>query len=98
MGPDRKFLEPRKNGEEISFALHICMEELRNMMHAINPPGLSIPGISQAMLIENGRLLILSGHVPFDVDGAVAGMDLATQLNQVFENVYATLQAAGTDY
>jgi hypothetical protein len=27
------------------------------MMHAINPPGPSIPGTSQAMMIEGGRLL-----------------------------------------
>jgi len=36
------------------------------MLQAINPPGFSIPGISQAMLVEGGRPLILSGHVPFD--------------------------------
>ena len=30
------------------------------MLKPINPPGPSIPGISQAMLVEGGRLLFLS--------------------------------------
>lgn len=43
------------------------------MLQAINPPGFSIPGISQAMLVEGGRPLILSGHVPFDAKGKLSG-------------------------
>ena len=53
------------------------------MLQAINPPGFSIPGISQPMLVEGGRLLILSGHVPFDAKGKLSGSDLASQLDQV---------------
>jgi 2-iminobutanoate/2-iminopropanoate deaminase len=68
------------------------------MLRAINPPGSSIPGISQAILVERGRLLMLSGHVPFDSDGNVVGTELPAQLDQVFSNLRATLQAASTDF
>ena len=68
------------------------------MLRPINPPGPTIPGISQAMLIEGGRPLLLSGHVPFDATGNVFGSDLASQLDQVFRNIGATLQAAGVGF
>tara|TARA_R110000868_G_scaffold129885_4_gene339169 strand:+ start:118 stop:534 length:417 start_codon:yes stop_codon:yes gene_type:complete len=66
-------------------------------MRAINPPGPQIPGISQAMLIPGGDLLILSGHIPLGPDGIV-GDDLTTQLEQIFENMAATLREAGADF
>jgi 2-iminobutanoate/2-iminopropanoate deaminase len=66
-------------------------------MRAINPPGPSIPGISQAMLVTGDKLLFLSGHVALGPDGVV-GADLATQLDQVFKNLQATLQEAGADF
>ncbi|TDR76440.1 RidA family protein [Paludibacterium purpuratum] len=68
------------------------------MLRPINPPGPSIPGLSNAMLIESGRLLLLSGHVPLDETGRVCAPDLATQLDQVFRNMSATLQAAGVGF
>ncbi len=68
------------------------------MLRPINPPGPAIPGISQAMLIESGRPLLLSGHVPFDAAGKVCATDLAAQLDQVFQNIGATLQAAGVGF
>ena len=68
------------------------------MLRPINPPGSAIPGISQAMLVESARLLLLSGHVPFDETGKVVGDDLASQLDKVFANLLATLQAAGGDF
>lgn len=68
------------------------------MLRSINPPGPAIPGISQAMLIEGGRPLLLSGHVPFDATGKVSATDLAAQLDQVFQNIGATLQAAGVGF
>lgn len=66
-------------------------------MRAINPPGPQIPGISQAMLIPGGDLLILSGHIPLGPDGIV-GDDLTTQLEQIFEKMAATLREAGADF
>ena len=67
-------------------------------MKAINPPDANIPGISQAMLVEEGRLLLLSGHVPFESEGQLVTNDLAAQLRQAFVNMQATLEAAGADF
>lgn len=65
---------------------------------ALNPAGVQIPGISQAMLVEKGRLLFLSGHVPFQADGTIADDSLQAQLRQVFRNISATLEAANADF
>lgn len=67
-------------------------------LRSINPPGSNIPGISQAMVVENGRLLFLSGHLPMRRDGSVAGIGLEVQMNQVFENIQATLLEAGASF
>jgi enamine deaminase RidA (YjgF/YER057c/UK114 family) len=68
-------------------------------LRAINPLGFNIPGISQAVLVEHGRLLLLSGHVPaIDANGAVASKDLETQLEQVFQSIEATLTSAGATF
>lgn len=67
-------------------------------IQAVNCPGSKIPGISQAMLVESGRLLFLSGHVPMLPDGSLAGAELEAQLVQTFENLSGTLDAAGTDF
>jgi len=68
------------------------------MLRLINPPGPSIPGISQAVLVESGRPLFLSGHVPFDANGSVPSADVGVQLEQVFKNLDATLKAAGVGF
>jgi 2-iminobutanoate/2-iminopropanoate deaminase len=64
----------------------------------INPSGATIPGISQATIVETGKLLLLSGHVPLHADGSVAGPGLEIQLEQVFSNLEATLIAAGSSF
>lgn len=64
-------------------------------LRSVNPSGSNIPGISQAIVVESGRLLFLSGHVPMTRDGSIAGSELEVQLNQVFENIQTTLQEAG---
>lgn len=69
-----------------------------DMLRQINPPGPSIPGISQAVLVESGRPLFLSGHVPFDATGVVPSNDVGVQLEQVFQNLNATLEAAGVGF
>ncbi|WP_199824512.1 RidA family protein [Metapseudomonas resinovorans] len=67
-------------------------------MRAVNPPGAVIPGISQAMLVEKGRLMLLSGHVPLGLDGSVVATTLEGQMQQVMENLSATLKAADADF
>jgi 2-iminobutanoate/2-iminopropanoate deaminase len=68
------------------------------MFRPVNPSGPSIPGLSQAMLIEGGKLLVLSGHVPFDSEGKIPTKDVGAQLDLVFANILSTLKAAGTDF
>jgi 2-iminobutanoate/2-iminopropanoate deaminase len=68
-----------------------------SMLKAVNPPGANIPGISQAMIVGGGKLMYLSGHVPFGPGGAL-GSDFESQLDQVFANMKGTLEEAGTDF
>ncbi len=77
-------------------SVSIAAEERR--LQAVNPPGADIPGISQAMIVRSGKLMYLSGHVPFGGDGKLAVADFEAQLDQVFENMGRTLEAAGTDF
>ncbi len=67
------------------------------MLRSVNPSGVDIPGISQAMIVESGTLLYLSGHTPFGPKGVATG-DFEAQLDQVFQNLRATLTEAGTDF
>ncbi|MEO1199503.1 MAG: RidA family protein [Pseudomonadota bacterium] len=71
---------------------------MSDFIRPVNPGGSTIPGLSQAMLVEDGSLLFLSGHVPLDANGALAGVELDVQLRQVFENIRATLESANTDF
>jgi enamine deaminase RidA (YjgF/YER057c/UK114 family) len=56
------------------------------------------PGLSHAMIIEGGRLLLLSGLVGSNSEGAIVGSDLESQLLQTFENISETLKAASADF
>jgi 2-iminobutanoate/2-iminopropanoate deaminase len=69
------------------------------MLTPIVPAGLSItPGLSQAMLIKGGSLLVVSGLVSTNAQGAIVGSDIESQLTQIFENMDATLRAAGSNF
>ena len=69
------------------------------MLTPIVPAGQWIPpGLSPAMLIQGGNLLLLSGLVSTNSAGAIVGSDVESQLNQTFENMAATLRAAGADF
>lgn len=71
---------------------------MSDLIRPVNPSSGTIPGLSQAMLVEDGRLLLLSGHVPLASDGTVPGAGLGEQLRQVFRNMQETLKAANTDF
>lgn len=71
---------------------------MSDLFRPVNPSGSTIPGLSQAMLVEKGNLLFLSGHVPLKADGAIAGVGLDEQLRQVFQNIGETLSAANADF
>lgn len=68
-------------------------------MPQLRPIGASlIPNVSQAVAIDTGRLVFLSGHVPLGADGALIGPGLAEQADQVFRNLADTLNAAGATF
>jgi 2-iminobutanoate/2-iminopropanoate deaminase len=69
------------------------------MLTPIAPVGQWItPGLSQAMLIKGGNLLLVSGLVATNPEGGIVGDDIESQLLQIFENMAGTLAAAGTDF
>lgn len=68
------------------------------MLQSVNAPGASFPGVSQGILIQGGKLLTLSGHVPVDAAGNLVSGDFETQLTAVFENIGRTLAAAGVGF
>ncbi|UUP17272.1 RidA family protein [Nitratireductor thuwali] len=78
----------------VAFPVHAASVELRS----INPAEVRIPGISQAIEIKGGNLLVLSGQVPLTADGGIAGETIEEQLVQIFENMRIVLAEAGTDF
>jgi reactive intermediate/imine deaminase len=55
------------------------------------PPG---NGYSHAVAFT-GRTVVISGQLPLDGDGKLAGTEPEAQMRQVFQNVSAALAAAG---
>lgn len=68
------------------------------MLTALNPPGASFPGISQAVIIRGSGVLFSSGMVPVDETGNVVEGDFEAQVSAVYENIGKTLKAAGLGF
>ncbi|AGT10999.1 hypothetical protein JCM7686_pAMI4p311 (plasmid) [Paracoccus aminophilus JCM 7686] len=66
-------------------------------MRCVNLPGQSIPQTSQAIFVDGGGLLFVSGQVALDESGIVGG-DLRAQLEQSFTNLKAVLNQAGATF
>lgn len=63
--------------------------------HYVRPDGLPpVNGYSHAVAFA-GRLIAISGQVPLDAQGRLAGTDPRAQVRQVFENLVTALAAAG---
>jgi reactive intermediate/imine deaminase len=63
--------------------------------HYIRPDGLPpVNGYSHAVAFS-GQLVAVSGQVPLDGQGRLAGQDARAQVRQVFDNLTAALAAAG---
>ena len=64
----------------------------------LNPPTLPTPtGYSQLAAVTGGTMIVIAGQVALDVHGNVVGAgDFAAQTTQVFHNLVAALEAAGT--
>ena len=66
-----------------------------SILHAINPIHLNIPNVSQAIVVQQGQLMYLSGHVPITEQGEILQADLEKQLHLAFQNIEKTLHQAG---
>ena len=55
-------------------------------------------GYSHVVEVRAGRVIYVSGQVPLDRDGKLVGEDLESQARQVFENLQAALDVAGTTW
>lgn len=66
----------------------------------LNPSTLAPPaGFSHVAEVTGGKLVFLSGQVALDRSGNLVGPNhLPVQTTQVFENLRAGLEAAGTDF
>jgi len=67
-------------------------------LEAINPPGAAWPGVSQAILAEGGKLFVSTGHVGTDAEGEPVTASAEAQIVALFENLKATLAAAGLGF
>jgi reactive intermediate/imine deaminase len=65
----------------------------------INPPSLpTVPGYSQVATVTGGDLVFIAGQVALDSSGAIVGPgDFAAQTAQTFRNLFAALEAAGSN-
>jgi enamine deaminase RidA (YjgF/YER057c/UK114 family) len=66
----------------------------------INPPGLATPrGFSHVAIGSPQPVVYVSGQIACDSTGAVVGAgDIGAQTRQVFLNLKAALEAAGSDF
>lgn len=83
--------------EGLSAGLSANTDEDKTMpkIERFNPPGHDFPGMSQA--VRAGEWILVSGQVALDADGRVIGEDDAeAQAEQVFRNLRAALEAAGS--
>lgn len=66
----------------------------------INPEGLSkTKAYTQVTTIQNGKMIFISGQVPFNEKGELIGKgDLRSQAGQIFKNLKIALQSAGATF
>ena len=61
------------------------------------PESARIPGVPDGVIVERGRQVYLSGHVPMSDDGKILPPDFRKQVIQVFENLKRTMDHAGIE-
>ncbi|HKA37470.1 MAG TPA: RidA family protein [Thermoanaerobaculia bacterium] len=79
----------------------VCLEaEAQSRIRHVQPAGLqNNPNYTHAVVVEEGRLVFVSGQVARDAAGKVVGPgDMKSQARQVFENLKIALEAAGSDF
>jgi 2-iminobutanoate/2-iminopropanoate deaminase len=66
------------------------------MKQCINPPALPNPGhLNYSQVVKKGNMVFLTGMVPEDSNGELAGPDIRTQTRKCLENMHAAMEAAG---
>ena len=62
------------------------------------PEGLTQPIAPYSPVVVSEDLVLLSGQIPFDEQGALVSEEFATQARQVFENMRRCLASAGCGF
>lgn len=65
---------------------------------AINPPGKAWPGVSMGILDRGRGVFVSTGHVGTGPDGEPVTTSAEDQVVALFENLKATLAAAGLEF
>ncbi|MGO6883002.1 RidA family protein [Rhizobium ruizarguesonis] len=68
------------------------------MLTAVNPPGSSWPGVSQGVVLRGSGVFVSTGHVGTDAAGEIVTSTAEAQIVALFENLKATLSAAGLGF
>lgn len=82
-----------KNSSEVTMQRH-HVSASTTLLRPINPTHASIPNVSQAIIVEQGQPMYLSGHVPITENGDILQAGLEQQLLLVFQNIEKTLHQA----
>lgn len=61
------------------------------------PESARIPGVPDGVIVEKGRQVYLSGHVPMNDEGKILPPEFGAQVIQVFENLKRTMDHAGIE-
>ena len=83
-----------KNSSEVTMQQHHHASAPNTLLRPINPTHATIPNVSQAIIVEQGQPMYLSGHVPITENGDILQAGLEQQLLLVFQNIEKTLHQA----
>jgi 2-iminobutanoate/2-iminopropanoate deaminase len=66
------------------------------LKQTMNPSTLPDPGpLNYSQVVKKGNMVFLTGMVPEDANGLLAGDDIRSQTRQCLENMRAAMEAAG---
>lgn len=79
------------------FLFSFGQKKMNNVEYKNSPEVFTIKGLSQSTSIDCGmtKMILLSGQVPLDTAGNLAGHDVETQTRQVFKNIESILKEYG---
>jgi len=66
------------------------------MKRTLNPPSLPKPGrLHYSQVVVKGKMVFLTGMVPEDSEGVLAGSDIRSQTRRCLENMRDAIESAG---